>query len=77
LTLFPFGQLPVITDQATFGFRQWRPFKLNHFVQPFFDCCAIQHAYYSINCIAESALSGRDLALERGRDEYRACFVTS
>ena len=49
-----------------FNLSQAKPFKFRDSNADAFVVRAIQNAYYSIKCIAESTLSGREMALERG-----------
>ena len=58
------AQLSVKTDQSAFEISQDEPFKLSCRDAYTLVIGAIQHAYYSIKCIAESTLSGREAALE-------------
>jgi len=77
LNLLLLTQPSVQTNQAALDACEAVPFEFGVFNASAFVFRAIQHAYYSIKCIAESTLSGRELALERGGDECRTCFVTS
>jgi hypothetical protein len=77
MNLFLFTQQAVQPNELTFNFGKAKPFELGGSDSAKFVVRAIQHAYYSIKCIAEATLSGQELALERGGDECRTCFVTS
>lgn len=77
MNLFLFIQHAVQPNEATFNFGQVNPFELGGSDIAKFVFLAIQHAYYSIKCIAEPTLTGLDLALVQGGDECRTCFVTS
>lgn len=77
MILFPLVQLAVKPNQAPFKMRKFIPRRCRHFNCADIGVHAIQHACYSIQCIAESALLGRELAIELGGDECRTCFVTS
>ena len=55
-------QLSVKTDQSALEIRQDEPFKLSCRDAYTLVIGAIQHAYYTIKCIAESTLSGRETA---------------
>lgn len=69
MNLFLFTQQTVQPNELTFNFGQAKPFKLGGSDTAELVFRAIQHAYYSIKCIAESTLSGWKLALVRGGDE--------
>jgi len=77
LTLLLIGQLSMETNQTTLNFRQWMPFNIRYFNRPNVAYCAIQHANYSVKCIAESKISGRFSALKRKDHKCHAGFVTS
>ena len=76
MNLFLFTQQTVQPNQPTFNFGQANPFELGGTDIAQFVFRAIQHANYSIKCIAESTLSGRNLALEQGvrRMSYMLCY---
>jgi hypothetical protein len=77
MNLFLFAQLAVQPNEPTLNFGKAKPFEFGVSDTDKFVFRAIQHAYYSIKCIAESTLTGLDLALVQGGDECRTCFVTS
>ena len=68
MNLFLFTQQAVQPNEPTFNFGQAKPFELGGTDTAKFVFRAIQHAYYSIKCIAESTLSGREQALVQGGD---------
>ena len=76
MNLFLFTQETVQPNKTTFNFGQANPFELGGIDIALFVFGAIQHAYYSIKCIAESTLSGRELPLVMGGDECLTYFVT-
>lgn len=67
LYLILLAQLTVSPNKRPLDVRECVQFKLISLHRTLIIFCVIQHAYYSINCIAEPTLSGGSTALEPAR----------